>query len=137
MDKEFTTEKQDAIEAGERALRSLQNAKDYLRSAGNWGIVDLIGGGTITSLIKHSKMSHARDEMQRASDDLVKFADELKDLDIQGDELRFTNLFSLIDMFCDNFVADFVVQFRINNTKDQVEQTIWQVNTILNELKDI
>lgn len=137
MDKDYILEKQDAIEAGERALRSLQNAKDYLRSAGNWGIVDLIGGGTITSLIKHSKMSHARDEMQQASNDLAAFADELKDINIQGDELRFTNLMSLIDMFCDNFLADFLVQFRISDSADQVNNAIIEVNKILDELRSI
>lgn len=137
MEKDYIIEKQEAIEAGKRALQSLRNARSYLQSARTWGIVDILGGETLTSLIKHSKMSHARNEMQQANNDLLAFAEELKDINIQGDELCFTNLFSLIDMFCDNFVADFVVQHRINESTHQVDLAIDQVNKILVELENI
>lgn len=35
----------EAIQAGNEALRCLENAKDYLDSAGNWGLLDIFGGG--------------------------------------------------------------------------------------------
>lgn len=35
----------EAITAGRQALSILRMAKDELRSAGNWGVVDMVGGG--------------------------------------------------------------------------------------------
>ena len=37
-------ERQEAIDAGERALDSLYGARRELASAGNWGLLDLFGG---------------------------------------------------------------------------------------------
>ena len=55
MSYDFEKERNEAILAGERALDSLRAARDELNSAGNWGIVDLLGGGLISGLVKHSK----------------------------------------------------------------------------------
>ena len=40
-------EMSEAIQAGENALCSLRAAREELQKAGNWGIVDLFGGGFI------------------------------------------------------------------------------------------
>lgn len=52
-------EMQEAVQAGERALQSLYAARDKLGSARNWGIFDMLGGGFISDLVKHSKMNDA------------------------------------------------------------------------------
>lgn len=51
---------QKAIYAGERALNSLYAARDQLKSARGWGMVDLFGGGFLTDMMKHSKMNECR-----------------------------------------------------------------------------
>ena len=53
-------EKREAINAGNRALRSLREAQDNLNSAKNWGIWDMFGGGFISTMAKHSKMDCAK-----------------------------------------------------------------------------
>ncbi len=45
MGYDIEKEKREAIEAGQRALSSLQTAKENLNSAKNWGLVDMFGGG--------------------------------------------------------------------------------------------
>ena len=50
-------EMREAILAGERALSSLRSAQEKLNSAGNWGLLDMFGGGMFSTLIKHSKMN--------------------------------------------------------------------------------
>lgn len=42
MGYDIEKEKREAIEAGRRALNSLQAAKENLNSAKNWGLVDMI-----------------------------------------------------------------------------------------------
>ena len=49
----------EAIAAGHRALDALAEAADSLDSAKRWGIVDILGGGLITSVIKHSRLGDA------------------------------------------------------------------------------
>ena len=44
MGYDIEKEKREAIEAGRRALNSLQAAKENLNSAKNWGLVDMFGG---------------------------------------------------------------------------------------------
>ena len=53
-------ERQEAIDAGERALDSLYGVRKELESAGNWGLLDMFGGGMFTTFVKHSKMNDAQ-----------------------------------------------------------------------------
>ena len=65
MGYDIEKEKREAIEAGRRALNSLQAAKENLNSAKNWGLVDMFGGG-FTTMLKHSKMDQAKRNMEQA-----------------------------------------------------------------------
>ena len=66
----------EAIRAGERALDSLQEANRQLNSAGNWGLVDIFGGNTISGLMKHMKVNNASRCVDDARRDLATFRDE-------------------------------------------------------------
>ena len=125
------------MEAGNRALHSLREAQTNLDSARNWGLWDMFGGGTITSLIKSSRMDRAKQNMEQAKYDLRSFSKELNDvsmvinLDIEtGDFLSFA------DWFFDNFFVDWMVQDRINTARDQVEEAIQRLKVILQELEN-
>lgn len=135
--KSFEVERQEAIVAGERALESLQNAKRYMHKARNWGVVDILGGGMITSAIKHSNIDNAQMELEQAKNDLVSFAEELRDIDFQAQGLEFGNLLSLVDVFCDNVFADVMVQHRILKSETQLNKAIKQIEDILEELEEI
>ena len=67
----------EAIEAGERALVSLQDARESLGSARNWGLLDMFGGRSISGLVKHVKIDKARQSLNRAKADLNRFIDIL------------------------------------------------------------
>lgn len=130
-------EKQEAINAGNRALYSLRTAQENLRSAKNWGIWDMFGGGFITTMFKQSKMDDAKQNMEQARYDLRAFSQELQDvsmfynLDIEtGDFLSFA------DWFFDGVVVDWMVQDRINKAGEQVAQAIRHVEHILRELQN-
>ena len=60
MGYDIEKEKREAIEAGRRALTSLQAAKENLNSAKNWGLVDMFGGGFFTTMLKHSRIDQAK-----------------------------------------------------------------------------
>ena len=53
-------ERREAREAGERALKSLREARGYLAKASSWGLVDLFGGNFISGALKHARLAEAR-----------------------------------------------------------------------------
>ena len=83
MGYDIEKEKREAIEAGQRALSSLRTAKENLNSAKNWGLVDMFGGGFFSTMLKHSKMDKARQNMEQAKYDLRNFSRELNDVNIE------------------------------------------------------
>ena len=129
-------EMSEAIQACENALCSLRAAREELQKAGNWGIVDLFGGGFITNLIKHSKMDNASHLMENAKYDLKKFQKELRDVTINTDlSIDCGGFLTFADFFWDGVVADWLVQSKINDAKRQVDDAIAQVEQILRRLK--
>ena len=129
-------EMKEALDAGERALSSLRNAQEKLNSAGNWGLFDMFGGGLFSTIMKRSKMDDAQQLMEAAKSDLKRFQRELKDVNIPLDlRMEVGSFLSFADFFFDGFVADYLVQSKISEAKEQVSDAIVRVEQILNELK--
>ena len=125
-----------AIEAGHRALNSLSTAKENLNSAKNWGLVDMFGGGFFSTMLKHSKMDQAKQNMEQAKYDLRNFSRELNDVNMACNlHIDTGNFLSFADYFFDGFVVDWMVQDRINNAKRQVEEAIRRTESIVNQLQ--
>ena len=129
-------EMKEALDAGERALSSFRNAQEKLNSAGNWGLFDMFGGGLFSTIMKRSKMDDAQQLMEAAKSDLKRFQRELKDVNIPLDlRMEVGSFLSFADFFFDGFVADYLVQSKISEAKEQVSDAIIRVEQILNELR--
>ncbi len=129
-------EVREAINAGERALYSLREAKNNLQSAKNWGIFDMFGGGFLADVMKHSKMNNASTYMENAKYDLQVFQRELRDVYINLDmKVDVSGFLSFADFFFDGIVADYLVQSRIGEARRQVDSAIYQVENILADLR--
>lgn len=129
-------EMQEAVNAGEQALRSLNAAKEKLNSARNWGIFDLFGGGVLSDVMKHSKMNDAVALMERAKRDLQIFQRELKDVQINLNlHMEIGSFLSFADFFFDGFVADYLVQSKITEAREQVDDAIRYVQRIVSDVK--
>ena len=127
----------EAYAAGERALQSLYAAQDYLRSAGNWGIFDMLGGGFISTMAKRSKMRDANACMEQAQYDLQRFQQELRDVtSIPGLYLEMDDFLGFADYFFDGFLADLLVQSRIREAQEKVDTAIEQVHLALARLDE-
>ena len=135
--KDQSLEINEAYAAGERALQSLYAAQDYLRSAGNWGIFDMLGGGFISTMAKRSKMRDANACMQQAQNDLLRFQQELKDVtSIPGLHLEMDDFLGFADWFFDGLLADLLVQSRIREAQAKVDAAIEQVHLALARLDE-
>ena len=132
---DYRREIDEAILAGQRARNSLLQAKDYLKSAGNWGILDMFGGGFVTTYIKRSKMSDAEHLVQQARGDLQQFQKELMDVETIAEfHVDTGNFLTFADYFLDGFLTDWLVQTKIQEAKRQVDDAIEKVEYILRQL---
>lgn len=128
-------ELREAVRAGEAALRSMKQAREKLGSAKNWGIFDIMGGGLFSSLIKHSRMDDASEYMQDAKRKLAVFERELKDVNVSEDlSLEVGGFLRFADTFLDNVFADVMVQSRINNAIEGLDEASGRVRRILAKL---
>ena len=135
MGYDLNKEIQESIHAGENALRSLREAQKYLSSAGNWGLVDILGGGFLTDMIKHSKINNARQCMEAARQDLRRFQRELDDIDEYIPNIDVSEFLTFVDFFFDGFLADVFVQSKISDAKRNVEDAISRVQNIVSRLQ--
>lgn len=124
-----------AQRAGQRALESLYEVQDSLGTARNWGIFDLLGGGLLTDMMKHSRIREASLRMEEAREHLLEFQRELKDVELPLDlRMEVGGFLSFADFFFDGVIADYLVQSRIGEAREQVEDAIFQVNRLLEQL---
>jgi len=127
----------EAIAAGERALSSLYAAQNQLKRARGWGMADMFGGGLLTGAVKHSKMKDASRCMEDAKRHLKTFQKELRDVNLSLNlRMEVGSFLSFADFFFDGLVADYLVQSKIADAREQVDDAIIRVSSVLNALKN-
>lgn len=130
-------ELREAVRAGETAQRSLGQVRSELRSAENWGTWDMLGGGTLATWAKHSKIDSAKQQAQVAQRHLRQFQEELADADhrlhISLGEIGGFSTFA--DYFFDGLIADWVVQSKVQKASGACSSTIQKVNAALGECR--
>ena len=134
----YRREIDEAIWAGQQARSSLLKAKDCLKSAGNWGLLDMFGGGLFTTYVKRTRMNDAEQLVQQARSDLQKFRKELADVETIADfHVETGNFLSFADYFLDSFLVDWLVQSKIRDAQKQVEDAIEKMEKILQQLESL
>ena len=120
------------LELCDKAMDDLNDANKLLKSARNWGVFDIVGGGLIATLVKRNKMDRARKTALNASTSLRELKEEMQDIYLHVDvDLNMNDFLSFSDYFFDGFFfADIQVQNRINSARKKVEDTIEIVRQI-------
>lgn len=128
----------EAIAAGERAMVALNQAESSLSTARGMGVWDMLGGGIISGLLKHSNMDKAQDYMEQAERELRNFQRELNDVQMRCEvRINFDELSRLADYFFDNFLVDAMIQSRIKDSQRQVAQIKYQVQGTIDRLRQM
>ena len=130
----------EAIAAGERALSSLAAAEKSLSSAKNWGLVDMLGGGTLTTFLKRERMHEAQKKIEAAKRSMNKLSRELRDVDTYVDiDIEMGDFLGFADYFFDGFLADWMVQSKIGKAREQVrraQEQVWDVRNALYQIRE-
>lgn len=137
MSYDLAKETQEAMDAGNRALTMLKKARADLSSAGNWGLIDMFGGGFFTTMVKRSKMDDAKRNMEQAKFALRRFSKEIQDVSMNLPlDMETDGFLSFADYFMDGFFVDWMVQSQINRAKDQVDEAIRRVEAVMKQLRN-
>lgn len=125
----------EAIKAGEEALRSIEHTINELEKAEGWGVVDILGGGLLTTSIKYSHIDEAGKFAEETQRTLGKFKREMSDITmITGAEVSIGAFDTFADYFFDGLIFDWVVQSEIGKSLDAVKNTKNQIDKAMSKL---
>lgn len=126
----------EAISAGEKVIDSLDSALSSLESAEGWGTWDLLGGGLLSDLAKHSHIDDAKAEVENIQRLLRQLKSEITDISISSEIVIKTDGFGkFADFFFDGLIADWFMQSKINESLESVERVKSQVQNIIGKLE--
>lgn len=129
-------EYEEALEAGERARISLEEAMQSLSRTKKLSTMDMLGGGALATIMKRQEMGHSHDEIHEAQRDLRLFEDELHDIRIMNAlPLEESGLLTFADYFFDGFVVDWFVHEQIRESEEKTRQTLKQTRKIIRNLR--
>lgn len=130
-------ELKEAMEAGESVLSAIRKILTSLNSAKDWGTLDMIGGGMISTAVKHSHINDSQMYINQAQQAVRRLERELKDVEIQvnisaeiGDFLTFA------DYLFDSLITDWLVQDKIKTSINRTLQLQKVINNIIRDLKN-
>ncbi|WP_346897369.1 hypothetical protein [Clostridium sp. UBA7503] len=129
-------ELQEAIAAGDAARNELQFVVDSLKSADGWGTWDILGGGLLATAAKHSEIDKAKEYAQNTKIALMKFQNELADVDLAMDiDINIGSFETFADYFFDGLISDWIVQSKISDSLKSVCNVVYNVEDIIKSLK--
>ena len=133
--KNHQKEIKEAVSAGTRALGTAVSILSSLDSAQNWGTWDLVNGGLIAGMAKHSYLDEAQDKVITLQSQLRKFKTELTDITIQTDmKVNVDGFLRFADYFYDGLFFDWAVLDKISQSKSSVIAIKTQVENVLSNL---
>lgn len=107
-------ELKEAKEAADLVIVRIDAGIKQLESASSWGILDILGGGLISSLVKRDKIGQANRSLEEISASLISLNKELSDVDISlPDSIPDELSDELFDVVFDNIFTDIRVQGEI------------------------
>lgn len=123
------------IEWADLAINALVQANNCMNTAGNWGLVDMLGGGFFSSFVKHSSAEEAEQWINQAQGYLECMNNGLEViLQNKASHLQFSALEIVVDMWMDSSFMDCLVQLHIGKVQKQIRKAIRQVENVRNEL---
>ena len=132
------TEISEALREANNCLMISEETLKSLRRAKNWGIYDIVGGGMISSAIKHNRIDDAKTYMERLSYSVDRLNKELGDVDtsIFNEGLNISGFSYTFDIFFDNIFSDFSVQGEINDSLYKIEDFRNKVLNLIRKLEE-
>ena len=115
------TQVNQALNLTNQLIAELDQAERQLSSARNWGFLDVLGGGLIVDLIKHSKLSNAKVSMERVNYLLQELRRVLGGISMAGDySMNVGGFETFADFFFDSGIVDVYMTAKIMSSLNEV-----------------
>ena len=125
-----------AIAAGIGTLSEIDRAIRSLEQAKAWGFGDLLGGGVLVDLAKHTEIDAARDSITAVQMRISLFKRELADVQASANiHIDIGDLDTFLDFFFDGLIADWIVQSKIEETLTQANQAKFIIKDVVSKLE--
>lgn len=126
----------EAIAAGEQVITALQQTIAALESAEGWGTWDLLGGGLLSTAVKHSRIDEARQTIQQVQGKMNRFQRELADIRTQVNlQIDIGHFESFADYFFDGLIMDWIVQSKISDSLARARQAKASISRAVKQLE--
>lgn len=112
----------EALSVIDKLIPLVNDAEHNLAGARNWGFLDVIGGGFIVDLIKHSKLNNATNSMEQVNYLMQKLQHILGSMNSNDYSMNVGNFAALADFLFDGFIADIYMTSKIMNSLDEVRK---------------
>lgn len=125
----------EALFASKDAISSLDQVGESLSKAKGWGTWDLLGGGLIANIGKHSAIDKSNQLAREVQFKLRTLRKELQDVNEFTDiEVELSGFATFADFFLDGIIADWFVQSKINTASQNVDIAISRIQIIQADL---
>ena len=112
-----------ALTLTDQLISCLDDAERQLSSARNWGFLDVLGGGLLVDLIKHSKLRNAQITMEHVNNIMQQLQQVLGSISIPGDyRMQIGGFATFADFFFDSGIVDVYMTAKIMNSLSEVRR---------------
>ena len=128
-----------ALKLTDQLIATLDDAERQLSSARNWGFLDVLGGGFIVDLIKHSKLGNAKVSMERVNYLLEELKRVLGGISMPDDyRMDVSGILTFADFFFDSGIVDVYMTAKIMSSLNEVrnlKNRCYELRSRLSELR--
>jgi hypothetical protein len=127
----------EALAVARQARGGIADVLADLGRASGWGALDLLGGGMISSMVKHNHLDAARQRLPALQDLLHRLRKECADVGVSfaanAGEIHQGGRF--IDTFFDNLISDWTSQSEIGSAQNGVDECRRRVEGVMDVLE--
>lgn len=122
MEKSYIQELREAKRALSRSRNITADIQQAVGSARSWGLLDLLGGGFVSSLAKRSRIEKLNEQLSWLEHSLDVLQNELEDVRLYA-PAALNDSFSrqMLDVIFDNIFTDYAVQSELVQLKNQLD----------------
>lgn len=127
-----------ALSTVNRLIPLVEEAESHFKSARNWSVLDVLGGGFIVDLIKHSKLNKATDSMNEIDFLMRQLRTELGSIEAPNDyRMNVGGFLTFADFFFDGIFADAYMASKIMSSLDEVQKLKNKLYALKSQLEQI
>ncbi|WP_147614727.1 hypothetical protein [Treponema pectinovorum] len=128
----------DSLNTVNKLISLVEQAEKQFKSARNWSFLDILGGGTITDLVKHYKLRKAGNIMNEVNYYLQQLSVQLGNINIPADyRMQIGSFLTFADFFFDGIFVDAYMTSKIMKSLEQIRNLLNKLHQAKDSLESM